>query len=409
MKMCATSSICRCWEDIDFKLAEKNVKKLQRRIADAHHNGKPKVVSVLQHKLTHSFYAKALAIKIVTTRKGKYTPGVDGIVWATSRDKFNAIFELNRREYKPEPLRRIYISKSGGKKRPLSIPTMRDRAMQMLYKFALDPIAEDAADKNSYGFRIGRGAKDAVLKCIKELSDPYNAFVLKADIKSCFDNISHEWLLQNIPMDKFILRRILKCGYISNNIYHPTTKGIPQGGCLSTTVCNLTLDGLEELIKKNAKSSVSYIRFADDIIVIGAWGFELTNTVKPLINDFLLQRGLRLSPEKTKFSLVNDGFTFLGCEIKRNYKTVEVLPTQKNIDSLNKRVDEIIDEYKMDSTTCFEKLIRVIGGWCSYYKDIVPDSVLYKWVEVSSKLPFFGASHGLCGNVKIILKSNKRR
>ena len=155
MKMCATSDVAKEWDKIDWNKANAYVKKLQMRIVKAHQEGKHGRVKSLQWLLTHSFYARALAVKRVTENRGKRTAGVDGVLWSTPKSKYEAILDLKRKNYKPQPLKRVYIPKKNGKKRPLSIPTMKDRAMQTLYKFALEPIAEITADPNSYGFRIG--------------------------------------------------------------------------------------------------------------------------------------------------------------------------------------------------------------------------------------------------------------
>lgn len=168
-KSCATSDTNSCWEKIDFIAAEKSVKKLQKRIVKALLNMQFDKVEVLQHKLIHSFYAKALAIKIVTSNRGKYTYGIDHTLWIKPEEKFNAISKLSRRGYKPKPLKRVYIPKPDGRFRTLSIPSMKDRAMQTLYRFAIEPIAEVLGDDHSYGFRKNRSTRDALIRCFQIL------------------------------------------------------------------------------------------------------------------------------------------------------------------------------------------------------------------------------------------------
>ena len=180
------------WNTIAVRRAKKHVFRLQIRIAKAMRERKTGKVKALQRILTHSFYAKFLAIKQVTSNNGKRTPGVDGEIWSTNLQKIRAIDLLKRRGYKPLPLRRIYISKkqSKDKKRPLSIPVMKDRAMQALWLLALYPIAEELADPNAYGFRSKRSTQDAIEQCFINLGRRGAAkFVLEGDIKSCFDQI----------------------------------------------------------------------------------------------------------------------------------------------------------------------------------------------------------------------------
>ena len=230
-KLCAPADRARSWESIDWKKAEAYVKKLQMRIVKAQKDGHYSKVKTLQWLLTHSFYAKALAVKRVTSNKGKNTAGVDHELWKTPKGKFEAIDKLKRRGYKPQPLRRVYIPKKNGKLRPLNIPTMTDRAMQTLYKFALEPLAETLADPNSYGFRIGRSTHDAIGQCFNDLCRAGSPqWILEGDIKGCFDHISHSWLMKNIPMDKEMLEKWLKCGFVETRKIFPTEEGTPQGG-----------------------------------------------------------------------------------------------------------------------------------------------------------------------------------
>lgn len=199
------------WHDIDWRAVNQVVRRLQARIVKATRAGRWGKVKALQRLLTCSFSGKALAVRRVTENAGKRTSGVDRVLWDTPASKRKAVAALRRRGYQPLPLRRIYIEKRNGKLRPLGIPTMADRAMQALYLLALDPIAETTGDFNSYGFRKGRSAADAIEQCYKALRMKTSAaWVLEGDIKSCFDRISHDWLMTHVPMDKAVLSKWLK-------------------------------------------------------------------------------------------------------------------------------------------------------------------------------------------------------
>jgi RNA-directed DNA polymerase len=157
-------------------------------------------VKTLQWLLTRSFSGKALAVKRVVSNRGRKTPGVDGVIWSTLKQKMEAVHNLRRRGYKALPLRRTYVPKKNGKMRPLGIPTMHDRAMQALYALALQPVAETKGDPNSYGFRLYRSCADAIHQCYIGLAKRHSAqWILEGDIKACFDDISHDWLLEHIP------------------------------------------------------------------------------------------------------------------------------------------------------------------------------------------------------------------
>ena len=205
---------------------------LSRQLSKKDYNA----VKRLQYLLTHSFYAKALAVKRVVTNDGRKTPGVDGVLWNTPAKKMKAVLSLTDKGYRARPLRRVYIEKKDKKKkRPLGIPTMYDRAMQALYALALEPVAETTADGKSFGFRKGRCAQDACEYLFNALSRKHISpkWVLEGDIKGCFDHISHDWLLANIPMDKNILKQFLKAGFIYQRELFPTEEGTPQGGIIS--------------------------------------------------------------------------------------------------------------------------------------------------------------------------------
>jgi len=378
-KMCATTNTYSRWEEIDFNKAEKCVKKLQKRIAVAYKNHRHDVLMNLQHKLVHSFYARALAVKCVTTNRGKDTPGVDNVIWSTSDEKLNAIHSLRRRGYNSQSLKRIYIPKGNGKMRPLSIPTMHDRAMQTLYKFALDPIAEISGDEHSYGFRTNRCVKDAIIHFENLLhSNPTLEWILKVDIKSCFDNISHEWLLDHIEMDKDILRKFLKTAYVENSITYTIDKGVPQGGAISSVICNMTLDGLESLLYRYYGNAVHMIRYADDILVLGNSPQLLVQDVQPIIQDFLAVRGLELAKEKTVLSHITQGVTFLGWKIYKVDRHIISTPKRKSIDSLLFKI-----ETKLTRENCisYERkcwiLKSILNGWLNFYIGVAPKQALF--------------------------------
>jgi len=200
--------------------------------------------------------------------------------------------------------------------------------MQALYLLALDPIAETLADPNSYGFRKERAPADAIEQCHIVLSNRNSAqWILEGDIRACFDQISHEWLLAHLPMDKTILRKWLKAGYMEQQVLYPTETGTPQGAICSPVLANLTLDGLERKLREHypktttrgQKAKVNLVRFADDFIITGSSRELLEKEVQPLIEQFMRERGLELSLEKTHLSHIEDGFDFLG-QNTREYK-----------------------------------------------------------------------------------------
>jgi RNA-directed DNA polymerase len=301
---CATSHGEVNWHAINWQKANLNVRRLQARIVKATQEGRLSKVKALQHLLTHSFSGKALAVRRVTENQGKNTPGVDGEIWNTPAKKATAVHDLRQRGYKPLPLKRVYIPKSNGKQRPLGIPTMNDRAMQALYLLSLEPVAETKADLNSYGFRPQRSTADAIEQCFKALSCKRMAeWILEGDIKACFDRISHEWLLANIPTEKAILKKWLKAGFMEQGVLHSTDEGTPQGGIISPVLANMALDGLEKrlitqfhkTLSATSQNKVNFVRYADDFIVTGSSKELLESEVLPLVQTFLQERGLELS------------------------------------------------------------------------------------------------------------------
>lgn len=266
---------------------------------------------------------------------------------------------------------------------------MKDRAMQALYLLALEPVSETTADTNSYGFRKERSTADAREQCFCVLAKKHSAqWVLEGDIKGCFDHISHEWLLNNIPMDKVMLKKWLKCGFVFNKELFPTEEGTPQGGIISPTLANMTLDGLEPLLAEKYRSrqvnkvifkpKMHLVRYADDFIITGI-SKELLEDVQKTIQEFLQVRGLTLSEEKTMITHIDEGFDFLGYNIRKYNGILLIKPSKKSLKKFMQKIRGIIDSNKGSKQESLIRLLNpVIVGWVNYYKNCVASDTFRK-------------------------------
>jgi len=256
---------------------------------------------------------------------------------------------------------------------------MADRAMQALHLLGLDPIAESQADGHSYGFRLERRCADALKQSHIVLSNQHGPqWILEGDIKACFDKISHEWLLTHIPMDQQVLRLWLKAGFLEKHTWFATTEGTPQGGIISPALANWTLDGLQRLLaerfaetpKGPRKYKVHLVRYADDFLITGISKELLRGQVQPLVAHFLKERGLELSHEKTQITHIEEGFDFLGQNVRR-YSNGKVLtkPSKNSVKTFLTKIQETID--RSGSQTAGEMIRRLnqqIKGWTMYHR-----------------------------------------
>jgi RNA-directed DNA polymerase len=273
---------------------------------------------------------------------------------------------------------------------------MYDRAMQSLYALALEPIAETLSDTRSFGFRKHRSTKDACQQVFLCLCKKTSAqWILEGDIKGCFDNINHEWLLANIPIEKSILTQFLKAGFVYKRHLNPTKAGTPQGGIISPILANMTLDGLEKLLmtkyfKKGLR--VNFVRYADDFIIT-ANSEETAREIKELIVAFLKERGLELSDDKTLITKINEGFDFLGWNFRKYNGKLLPKPSKKSIKRFLESISQtVVTGSAWSQDVLISKLNPIIRGWANYHNSVVSSDIfrildhkiwelLWKWAK----------------------------
>ena len=251
--------------------------------------------------------------------------------------------------------------------------------MQAIFLQALDPVAEVIADPNSYGFRRERACADAMSQCHLVLAKRTSArWILEGDIRACFDRINHDWLLDNLPCgDKAIFRKWLESGYMESNVFHRTEEGTPQGGIISPVLANLALDGMERLLRENfsqsshraARNKVHLVRYADDFVITGSTKELLETKVKPLVEQFLAERGLELSKEKTIITHIEDGFDFLGQNVRRYNGKVLTKPSKQNVATFLANIREVVKGNKSAKAGNLVLLLNPkIKGWAMYHR-----------------------------------------
>lgn len=404
------AALARNWHNIDWISVNESVRSFQTRILEAFKKGESSEVTRLQNDLVRSFAARALVVRKVTTNAGKGTPGIDGRLWDTPEVRFQAIGELqiDPKTYKASPVKRVWISKDGrplqkdkSNGRPLGIPTMFDRGLQAVWLLALIPIAEEGADRHSYGFRPYRSAHDAIQMVFTRFSTRYRPmWVLEGDIEKCYDTISHKWVLQNIPMEKRILNQWLKAGFLDESRVWETEMGVPQGGPISPVIANMTLDGLQGVVQEAVKpitainptvdgrypTKVTTIRYADDFVISAERKEILVDVVKPAIEKFLESRGMRLSPKKTVISNLWDGFNFLGFNARlyqdskrETGKVLLIKPSKKSVLRIMEKISTVVKLHGQGTEAhLIERLNPILRGWGNYVRTGVSKRIFSK-------------------------------
>jgi RNA-directed DNA polymerase len=373
------------WNSIDWTIVRESVFRIQCRIARAADEHRLPDIALLQDELVHSHEAKLLVVHEITGKKSRAIPGIDGIVWKTPAEKMFATIHLNEPGYKPVPVKRFYIPKeSSYTLRPVGIPTMNDRAVQALYASALQPVAETWGDPDSFGYRLYRSAKDAcsvIRNYLDHAGKP--VWVLDADITSCFDRISHEWLIRNIPLCTKYLSRMLRSGFVYRGNYFPVNQGVPQGGIISPLLANMTLDGLEpQLAEKfsgrpdepaialSAQSpEIRFVRYADDFILL-AQSRTVIEEAWDEVEAFLQPRGLSLSAEKTRIASLDEGFDFLHWHFRKRGASVSVTVSDASLRHIRQTLTEI---FLSGALTSPEDIVRMLNpllrGYAYYHRD----------------------------------------
>ena len=383
------------WDSIQWDTPKRHVRRLQERIFRATRDKDWVKVKNLQKLLVRSHSARLLAVRRITQEnKGKNTPGIDGQIYATSKARLELLKDVSQTNifnYKCKPLRRVYIPKSSGDKRPLGIPTVKDRVMQMLAKLALEPEWEARFEPHSYGFRPGRRCMDAIwqiwnsLRALKTAKS--SEWVLDADISGCFDNINHDTLLKRVPVFRETVKRWLKSGIIEFGKYFQTKSGTPQGGIISPLLANIALDGMERLFgaenskgnytspsnRRGENKKLNLIRYADDFVVIAPSRERIINYVLPTLRTFLKERGMELNEAKTKIIHRDDGFDFLGFTIRQYHsKTGRVCLAKPSKKAVKRHLEDIKTMISMNKQMKADELISklnpIIRGWANYYR-----------------------------------------
>lgn len=397
------------WKAIPWHKLERNVFKLQKRIFKASQRGDGRTVRHLQKTLMRSWSAKCMAVRKVTQdNQGKKTAGVDGVKDLSPTERLTLVSELTPTQ-QAKPTRRVWIPKPGSQeKRPLGIPTMKDRALQALTKQALEPEWEARFEPNSYGFRPGRSAHDAIEAIFKGINRQ-SKYVLDADIAKCFDRINHQALLRKLntyPILNRLITRWLKAGYMDSGTLFPTTEGTPQGGVISPLLANIALHGMETYIRKaypkrriwqEGKSKHSggaqFIRYADDFVILHE-DIEVIRDCQKRIGDWLMDMGLELKTSKTKITHTlhehegNVGFDFLGFTVRQfpvgkyqsgtnsagkllGFKTL-ITPSETGMQRHRQKLKRLIKTHKASTQkVLIGELNPVIRGWSNYYATAV--------------------------------------
>ena len=400
------------WLSIDWQRIEADVRRLRQRIFTASRDGDQKLVRNLQKLMLRSRANALLSVRRVTElNAGRKTAGVDGSVVVTAQGKAFLADSVQRHDasWKPKPVKRVYIPKANGKRRPLGIPVIVDRVKQAQVVNALEPEWEARFEPKSYGFRPGRGCHDAI-SCIFNTVSGKSArrcWVLDADLTAAFDRIDHTHLLTALGgfPAKGLVARWLKAGVVDKGRFAPTKEGTPQGGVVSPLLLNVALHGMEEAagfvyrrsssrVGRTADDSPVVVRYADDLVAMCV-SREQAEEVKSRLAAWLAPRGLAFNEDKTQIVHLDEGFDFLGFNVRRYQDKLLIKPSKAAMQRHRERLAaEMLALRGSNATAVISRLNPIIRGWSAYYRSVVSSrefskldthlwSLTYKWARCS--------------------------
>jgi RNA-directed DNA polymerase len=403
------------WDHVDWRVHEENVTRLRRRIFKATREEDWATVRSLQKLMLGSWSNTLVSVRQVTQRNaGRRTAGVDGETALSNEARADVAMRVHRSRssWEPVPVRRVYIPKANGKRRPLGIPVVMDRCHQARVRTALEPEWEARFEARSFGFRPGRSCADAIGSLYIALNGPRarRVWILDADLSAAFDRIDHPRLLAALGSfpGRGMIDGWLKAGVVEMETFSPTEEGTPQGGVISPLLMNVALHGMEEAAGVrygtgvNATKTVAgtpiLARYADDLVAC-CHSREQAEQVKAGLAQWLAPRGLVFNEDKTRIVHLEEGFDFLGVNIRR-YKHGQrpakllITPSQDAVKRLRKRLAEEMRGLRgSNAKAVIARINPIVRGWSAYYRGVVSKKIFNSMDDYLWRLTYKWACH----------------